>query len=68
VNPAHVQEIYGPAALELVLPADCPEQKLCDMFERPEHYVAVTDRVRQHLTTVHSHRARLQELIGIIEQ
>ena len=68
IDSDHVVEIYGPAALDLVLPADHPEDKIRDILDRPDDYAAVTDEIRRHLAAVHSHQSRLEELIEIIEQ
>ena len=64
---AHVQEIYGEQALELVLPRDHPEEKVLDIVCRPDHYADVARGVRQHLAQKHSHAVRLRQLIDIIE-
>ena len=64
---AHVQEIYGEQALELLLPDNNPHEKILDMVSRPEHYRGVIMGMRQHLTEKHSHAVRLQELIEIVE-
>jgi glycosyltransferase involved in cell wall biosynthesis len=63
----HVREIYGAAALELVLPAEQPEEKVRDMAERPERYLEIVAAIRRHLARHHSHAARLEELIEIVE-
>lgn len=64
---AHVQEIYGEEALELVLPQDSPQEKVLDIVGRPGHYADVVRGVRQHLAEKHCHAARLRRLIEIIE-
>jgi hypothetical protein len=64
---AHVQEIYGEQALELLLPDNNSHEKILDMVSRPEHYQSVIMGIRQHLTEKHSHAVRLQELIEIVE-
>ncbi len=63
----HVREILGDAGLELWLPDDHPEDKILDMVRRPQHYGKVVGNVRRHLAQKHSHQARLQELIEIVE-
>jgi hypothetical protein len=60
---AYVGEIYGTSALELVLPASRPQDKIMDVLDRPEHYAEVVRDVRRHLAEKHSYRVRLQELI-----
>ncbi len=67
LDEAYVQEIYGPKALELVLPAGDPHRKIVDIHDRPEHYREILSEIRAHLAASHSQRARVQELIDIIE-
>jgi hypothetical protein len=67
LDEAYVQEIYGEPALELVLPADRPEEKILDMLRRPGYYAEIVRGIRRHLTQKHSQAARLQELIAIVE-
>src|SRR5260370_95671 len=50
-------------ARDLVLPAVDPQDKIADIFERPEYYSQVVAEIRAHLATEHSQRARIQELI-----
>jgi len=63
----HVQEIYGERALALILPCENPHHKILDMWERPDDYADVVMGIRAHLAARHSQRARLRELIEIIE-
>jgi hypothetical protein len=67
LDEAHVQEIYGTEALELRLPDKDPQEKILDLVRRPEYYTDTIIGIRQHLTEKHSHAARLQGLIEIIE-
>jgi hypothetical protein len=67
LDETHVREIYGEQALELQLPEANPQQKILDMLNRPEHYMSIVADVREHLAKKHSHTARLQELIEIVE-
>jgi hypothetical protein len=67
LDPAHVREIYGEAALELILPEFDPEQKIIDIMSRPEHFADIVRSTRRHLAEKHSHAARIQELIDIVE-
>jgi len=67
LEPAHVREIYGEAALELVLPEDRPHEKVLDLVCRPERYAGAVREIRQHLAEKHSHAARLRRLLEIIE-
>ena len=66
-EPAFVAEIYGDGAAELVLPRDRPEQKVLDLLRRPGHYAEIVRRIRRGLAERHSYRARLRELIEIVE-
>lgn len=63
----HVEEIYGAEALDLRLPDECPERKVSEIVRQPLRYVETVLRMRQRLREKHSHAARLQELIEIIE-
>jgi hypothetical protein len=67
LDEAYVQEIYGERALELVLPAEEPQQKILDLVRRPDHYADVVRGIRRHLAQKHSQAARLRELLAIIE-
>jgi hypothetical protein len=67
LDEAYVQEIYGERALDLVLPVVDPQSKIVDIHERPEHYSAIVAEIRAHLAMEHSQRARVQELVEIIE-
>jgi hypothetical protein len=62
-----VNEIYGEAALELVLPERNAHEKIADMLDRPEHYAGIVHGIRGHLAAKHSQQQRLKELIQIIE-
>jgi len=67
LDDAHVQEIYGVEALKLRLPDEAPQEKVLDLVRRPEYYADTVMGIRRHLAKRHSHAARLQELIEIIE-
>jgi hypothetical protein len=67
LDAAYVEEVYGARALELVLPAENPEEKVADMLRRQGHYAAIVQGIRRHLREKHSQAARLKELIEIIE-
>jgi hypothetical protein len=67
LDEAYVQEIYGEGARDLVLPAVDPQDKIVDIHERPGHYSEIVAQIRAHLASEHSQRARVQELIDIIE-
>jgi hypothetical protein len=64
---AHVREIYGEQAVELVLPEENPHEKILDIVRRPERYHDVVMGMRRHLAENHSHVARLRRLIEIIQ-
>ncbi len=63
----HVREIYGADALELRLPDVDPQKKVVDLVRQPEDYRDLVGGIRQHLASKHSHKARLQQLIEIVE-
>jgi glycosyltransferase involved in cell wall biosynthesis len=67
LDDAYVAEIYGQPALELVLPAAKPEDKILDLLRRPDHYAGIVRGIRRHLAARHSQAARLKELIEIVE-
>jgi hypothetical protein len=67
LDDAYVAEIYGERALELVLPAQMPEDKILDLQRRPDHYADIVRGIRRHLAERHSQAARLEELIEIVE-
>lgn len=67
LDPRHVEEIYGAAGLELVLPEEAPQEKILDIVHHPERYRDVVTNIRGHLADKHSHAARLGRLIEIIE-
>jgi hypothetical protein len=67
VDSTHVSEIYGEAALELMLPEVNPHEKILDMLDRPEYYMHIVHGIRRHLARHHSQQQRLKELIQIIE-
>jgi hypothetical protein len=62
----YVREIYGSAGIELLLPADAPEEKILDLVRRPDYYADVVATIRRHLGEQHSYRARIQELVDIV--
>src|SRR5260370_42352521 len=66
LDDAYVAEIYGEGALELVLPAQRPEDKILDMLRRPDYYAGIVRDIRRHLREKHSQEARLKELVEII--
>jgi hypothetical protein len=66
LDEAYVREIYGERAVELILAEDA-SQKILEMVHRPERYTDIIMDIRKHLAKKHSHAARLQELIEIVE-
>jgi glycosyltransferase involved in cell wall biosynthesis len=67
LDAGYVRELYGEAALELVLPDRNPQEKILDMVSRPEHYAGIVAGIRRHLAERHSYEARLRQLIEIVE-
>jgi hypothetical protein len=67
VDEAYVQEFYGERAVELVLPALRPEEKVLDMLRRPNYYAEIVRDIRQYLAQNHSYAVRLRELINIVQ-
>jgi hypothetical protein len=67
LDEGHVKEVYGEAGLELLLPERDAHEKILDLVARPAYYAEVLAEVRSHLTRHHSHRARLTELLRIVE-
>ena len=64
---AYVRQVYGADAVELVVPADRPQEKLVDVLRRPERYAEVVRGIREHLRAHHSYEARLRHLLEIVE-
>jgi hypothetical protein len=67
LDASYVEEIYGQAGLELILPEANADDKIRDIVERPDHYAAVVEDVRSHLARAHSQEKRLKELVELIE-
>jgi hypothetical protein len=66
LDEAYVREIFGEAALELVLPKDRPEEKIRDMFERRTHYASCVEKVRAHMRTRHDYEGRVRQLVDLV--
>src|SRR5712691_4755932 len=64
----YVEEIYGEEAVELVLTDERPQEKILDILHRPQHYAQIVKGIRRRLAEKHSYKARLQELIRIVEE
>jgi hypothetical protein len=67
LDASYVQEIYGHAGLELLLPDEDAGQKIQDILNHPDHYAEVVRDIREHLAVEHCQEKRLRELIDIIE-
>jgi hypothetical protein len=63
----HVQEIYGEPGLEIAVSNGRTPDTLSEIQSRPEKYEKIVRGLRAHLGGKHSYRARLKELIQIIE-
>ncbi len=61
-----VSDVYGAAGLELVLPRERPEDKILDLFERPQHYMNVVRELRHVLNQRYSYAVRIRELVQIV--
>jgi hypothetical protein len=66
-DPGFVEEIYGPAGLELVLPTEEPVEKLRNVLRHPRRYIEAVMEIRARLASGHSYRHRLKELLEIVE-
>src|ERR1044071_6937119 len=61
-----VSDVYGPAGLELILPAGkSAPGKIIDLFERRQHYLEVVRELRDVLNTRYPYAARITELLEI---
>ncbi|MBX2805730.1 MAG: hypothetical protein KTR19_07150 [Hyphomicrobiales bacterium] len=68
LDPDYVLTVYGKEAAALVLDQDDPDGKILDVVERPEHYAAIVQQIREDFAVRHSPEARLNELIEIIKE
>lgn len=68
LDPDNVRSVYGEEALDLVLGAKRPHDKVVDVLARPEHYAGMVRRIRDEFRERHSPAARLRELIEIIDE
>jgi hypothetical protein len=62
----HVRQIYGEGATELILPADCPEEKILYVLRRPECFIEMLREIRRRLAERHSPTQRFAELVEIL--
>jgi hypothetical protein len=58
-----VEDVYGPAGLELVLPQERPQEKIMDLFENRQKYLEVVRELRHVLSQRYSYIARVRELV-----
>jgi len=58
-----VEDVYGPAGLELVLPRERPQEKIIDLFENRQKYLEVVRELRHVLSQRYSYTARVRELV-----
>ncbi|MGE8942430.1 glycosyltransferase family protein [Leptospira interrogans] len=68
LEPEYVRNVYGEAAEQLVLAGKHPEDKIADVIERPAHYAGIVHDIRRDFAQRHTPKARLAELIRIIEE
>jgi hypothetical protein len=66
-EPSFVEEIYGPAATELVLPQEQPHEKILDIFHRRSYYAGIVQEMRRHLDKNHSYAAQFRRLLEIVD-
>ena len=67
LDPDYVRDVYGGAALELLLDREKPQARILDVMTRPEHYAKVVREIRRDFAKRHSPESRLRDLIKIIE-
>ncbi len=60
------EDVYGPAARELVLPGRVAD-RLSDALRRPDHYREVVRDVRRHLAANYSYGRRMEELVAAMK-
>jgi hypothetical protein len=65
LEPERAEAVYGPAGRELALFGQIDE-KLLDVLEQPGKYWEIVREVRYHLTTYHSYRNRVRELVAAL--
>jgi hypothetical protein len=65
----YVRGIFGDAAADnLVLAGDRQQDKVVDALRRPEHYAEIVQEIRREFRRHHAPKARLRQLIEIIQQ
>jgi hypothetical protein len=65
LDPAIAEEVYGPAARELMLRENIAD-KILDALARPGHYRDVVAAVRRHLAANNSYDKRMAELVSAL--
>ena len=68
LDPEYVGTIYGNAARALVLRDDNPHEQIMDLLAEPQRYADMVSAIRADFAVRHSPKARLDQLIGIIEE
>jgi hypothetical protein len=66
IAPELAESVYGEAGRDLALRGNQVERRLLEALEFPERYSGVVQRVREHLRTHHSYRARVQQLVAAL--
>jgi len=68
LDPGYVEDVYGEAALELVLTSEQPHEKILDVLSRPQHCADIVLGIREDFRSLHTPEKRLEKLIEIIEE
>lgn len=64
----YVKDVFGDAALELVLSGDKASSTIEDVLERPDYYADIVHGIRKEFAKLHTPEVRLARLIEIIEE
>jgi hypothetical protein len=70
IDEDHAESVYGKTGRELALTGG-PEQiadKIADALDRPDHYRAVVDEVREHVRAHHGYDKRVRDLVAALEE
>lgn len=62
----YVREIYGEAALQLMLEGDSMHEKVLDILQHPGKYAEIVMGIRRDFAVRHSPEARLRQLLQYI--
>ena len=65
-DPKFVQDVYGPVGLELIMPAENPENKILDFLENAAAYREIVLELRHVLNQRYSYAARVRELVEMV--